>query len=1139
MKKSIIAILMTTIFILSMIAPAMIVHATTDPSDWYMTTKGVLATDYYSLYPYETDTSLNVGFSKFGELINGQTNTGLEFGAVDSFAPPAGTGFTSQVPKHMWVQGWFMNITYIHRTLGPRNVWAMAMFSDSINYGNDWIRVDFSPADRSTTYGLEDPRDPGSLIYGAAPYNSAATQYGGRKTNGTAVTEAINVLYDGPREFIAELRTTIYDHPLFGDNNTESDIGLVQLCITIVFDKVKKEVNLLKDVKSILVLKEGEKMKIQFSNRGEVDLGTDAQTYASYAHFYTDGVWSRPGYQNDTVAEGQQSKYNSDYVLVQTQTPQVQGQEYPYFSAAGPYPQDTDPTVDVAQAINSRAGYVWYAAFWPSTSDWTIDGWDNWWHSLMAYDPHYVDLRATIEEPSVPFYIGEWDFELYFALDVDNRTQFRGVTEYGTVYLHDATDEQMDVPNNVNVIDSEVQYYLNQTFNPWDLSQAADKYTKRFVEFPAFHASSYTTVRFPVKNTGTSWADWAEYGVFSERIEDLNTGYLLQRGEDYSVTYNANGKATFTFGSNTYHLKVLYSTDAIWSQSNAIIDPFVFSDSYTDVTNGTTENLYDSDYQTWTDPVGAEWTVAIDDFDIDTTLIYANEHTPALNMSTWTFSRDLYGWAEDFEVFKSSENPAGFTGSWDFEDLAPLANDNVSIALNLIDVHWYVTAPEFQDLYVSMLTFNPDLDITVTFNHTSSEMTVTATLDFDYGDGITYAYMEDQMGRYEWVTVGRNAATVDSAGAALVAEAYDSYKEVQIGISGEDMFGATYDVQIPSVMAKFGAGTTVADYKDAPGVGNEVGYRAALVDDWCTYWPVSTANLIAVGGPLAHVLSYYSNDFTSAFYGIPQFSGSEYSGTLTGIACWNRGWAINDGLYNVYSSAVSTRYGYAIVSTYIDINGTEVLEVYGHFARDTYYACQWLHGDLNRGILPGLVQLQDAPAGLTSIILKINYSDAKHPTFSIVECLGTISERLWYHEWSQPFWTDSAYSATGATVTTPTLQSGTTYRIVASEIFWYDYANHLQADAMYYTTATSEWNWVNHFPAPDGHSFLQMNGADVNWGPFSNGDTGHTYSIEYIGQGAPITFQIVDWMDQDYANNTCHIPISISIVEYKGGIHDP
>ena len=81
-------------------------------------------------------------------------------------------------------------------------------------------------------------------------------------------------------------------------------------------------------------------------------------------------------------------------------------------------------------------------------------------------------------------------------------------------------------------------------------------------------------------------------------------------------------------------------------------------------------------------------------------------------------------------------------------------------------------------------------------------------------------------------------------------------------------------------------------------------------------------------------------------------------------------------------------------------------------------------------------------------------------------------------------WTDNAYSATGAPVSTPSLTSGTEYRIVADTIFWYNYPGHLEADAQYYTTITinsddSDYEWANYYPAPNGHSFLQINGADV------------------------------------------------------------
>jgi hypothetical protein len=256
-----------------------------------------------------------------------------------------------------------------------------------------------------------------------------------------------------------------------------------------------------------------------------------------------------------------------------------------------------------------------------------------------------------------------------------------------------------------------------------------------------------------------------------------------------------------------------------------------------------------------------------------------------------------------------------------------------------------------------------------------------------------FAVILQAKGRYEWIEVGRDAETVDSAGASLVSEAFDSYKGIDIGIAGADMASATTANAMPWVMAKWGGtGDTWADYYKSEGTD----YRTALKDDWCTYWPVASSNMIGVGGPLANMLSYYGNDFATALYGLPQFSGEAYSGKITGVSCWNRAWY---GTFNTYAS--STTAGYAVISTYQDINGTVLFLVWGHWGRDTYYATQWLHGDEARGILPGIEQLQDAPAGLTSIILKINFAfpyDATHPGFSIVECLGTISETLWTHD---------------------------------------------------------------------------------------------------------------------------------------------
>lgn len=123
---------------------------------------------------------------------------------------------------------------------------------------------------------------------------------------------------------------------------------------------------------------------------------------------------------------------------------------------------------------------------------------------------------------------------------------------------------------------------------------------------------------------------------------------------------------------------------------------------------------------------------------------------------------------------------------------------------------------------------------------------------------------------------------------------------------------------------------------------------------------------------------------------------------------------------------------------------------------------------------------------------------------------------------------DSDVSSSGATVTSPALEDGKSYRIVAEGRWWYNEPSNLAADAQYYTTdGSGSWDWTNHFTAPGGHSFLQINEQDVDWGAFSNGDTGHTYTIYYTGAEAAITFRIVDWMDENYGNNDCRIRVRI------------
>jgi hypothetical protein len=113
-------------------------------------------------------------------------------------------------------------------------------------------------------------------------------------------------------------------------------------------------------------------------------------------------------------------------------------------------------------------------------------------------------------------------------------------------------------------------------------------------------------------------------------------------------------------------------------------------------------------------------------------------------------------------------------------------------------------------------------------------------------------------------------------------------------------------------------------------------------------------------------------------------------------------------------------------------------------------------------------------------------------------------------------------------VTTPILDKGRIYYITTAEIFWPDYSD-VQADAQFYSMDGFS-TWLKPESPPGTiHSFLQINEKDVNWGNTPNLDvsTWHQYTVPFTGSGEPITLRLVDWYDNDYSNNVCHLPVCI------------
>jgi hypothetical protein len=255
-------------------------------------------------------------------------------------------------------------------------------------------------------------------------------------------------------------------------------------------------------------------------------------------------------------------------------------------------------------------------------------------------------------------------------------------------------------------------------------------------------------------------------------------------------------------------------------------------------------------------------------------------------------------------------------------------------------------------------------------------------------------------GRWEWIVVGRDSAAVDSAGAAMISAAWQEWKHKEVWLSGLDMKETEYGPTVPWVMAIMdGDGSEKTDYKYNYTGGD---YRMAFRDDWCTPWDwdgeeiypyaISSSNIIVVGGPFANQAAMYFNDFTDAMI------GTGYGEGFYAPGCWARTSqpSINQPRSTVHddlwydSTTIDDTIGHAIVSTYLDLNGTVGFIVYGWTGEDTYYASYAIRG----GLLYWLQELQD---GVTTLVLEFEYDvgdgTGPHPVVThIAESLGTITE---------------------------------------------------------------------------------------------------------------------------------------------------
>jgi hypothetical protein len=438
----------------------------------------------------------------------------------------------------------------------------------------------------------------------------------------------------------------------------------------------------------------------------------------------------------------------------------------------------------------------------------------------------------------------------------------------------------------------------------------------------------------------------------------------------------------------THYYKFLYSTGTEYSRTLSSINV------RTQTVNSTSTSFDWGTYvdQSYLDPTGVVHQISSDDL----VFSFTNTSTTAFAGNyTWTYDSPWVEWDHSPFLVTGEDAVSPYyyfeteAGTTDF-NVTTVSNSTATLDFNLsaVELYWDISfdpsGPLFTDLKsIYFDSFNADyqVEITVSYNMTTGNYTVSAAIIFGAPDeGYSAGYDYYLPGGYEWVAVGRDASTVDSAGATVVAAAFKN-KGVEIYNSAMDMNGLTYQYQIPYLLTKMTSGLTpdFQNYWITPDQSSP-GQRLSLADDWCTKYPVSSSNIISVGGPLANQITEYFNSFTSAFYAEPWFTPyTPWKGTLVSLPCWSKDVYANSGGQNGT--------GYATIGTYLDLNGTVGLVIYGLDARDTFYATKFFYQDI-------IQEFQSFPAGATSIVIKISYTDPKHPTFTIPEVLGTISETL-------------------------------------------------------------------------------------------------------------------------------------------------
>ena len=911
-NKSRVSILILSILTLSSIWMTPLAHAVVPPEvpggGEYYTDYGVLDSDTYFLYPWENK-SLTVGFSKYGEIIDDDMGVGLRYNDVDAFA-------NNMIDKTDWFSGWLMDI---HYTQGGylKNTWAYALYSDR------------------TVEGVAGDWQNGQITKDASDLMDTS---GGRRTNGYAESDPIRLIYDGPRKAIYLLRTTIYD-------KEEDSTPLVELTIQLVFNKVKKYVMEIKDVKRIDNSKMDGPFQIEFSQRAEWDLGVSTAP-RSFAEFYN----------------GLETKYD----------------KHPFYYPEGGVPA----TYDLCQIISAPEDpeedkLVGFAAFWPPLiSKWVTETYNVKRLSMEANIPsllasmetyeHYAELPTSADDLVDPWIIyDDTTGEIIILLPKETVPYPRGEGEWTDVpwvFKRDPADEY-----------AKLLEMTPSTPGQWIWDPMMDPYGA--VRIKPFEWSWGDEFLVLYKRTMMGHRPQESYALESMEpmfeVGEMVTSYGMVEEPD----------TPYVFGEWDFELDYDHPYNS--TQQFRCVSVYGVTDHV---------NAVDPDM-----PEGA----GLGEFRIESEVLYQFDEVFNPIDLVDAANKDTFRWCQKGMIEEIISLSAHLFDKYGNERLC------LEEAHELVfPEKWGYYCRDSEKILVMDSTGLLPALLLDRSAYTISDMDVTFVLDELIGYDLykilyttTPTGGEEQWhdGRWEWMVIGEYAKPSDSLGASMLTAAMGDWKNVQVWLSGLDFCSMELGPCIPMTMRRFSEPVdTVKDayYHDYP-----VDMRSSLRDDWSTPddwagetihpYAVSSSNIVVVGGPIANLGAEYFNDFTDSLI------FTNYGDGFYAPGCWARTVLdhyqgktfidVPDDELWYSSNNVEDKVGYAVISVYKDLNETTGLVIYGYTAEDTYYACYAVRGGL-------LAWLQEVQVGTTTVLLEIDYHELHPVRFHVVECLGPFTE---------------------------------------------------------------------------------------------------------------------------------------------------